>query len=466
MQVIEEERVAPYGCLSKNSLGRSREHTAPDIRSEFQRDRDRIIYSHSFYRLSGKTQVFMTPNNPYVSNRMTHTLQVAQIARTIARAVGLNEDLVEAIGLGHDAGHPPFGHRGEMVLDRLCRKYMGYGFKHHIQSVVMLERVERQGQGLNLTYEVKDGIICHSGEDKGGEVTPSKEATDLNAAITKGHFIPRQPYTLEGCVVKLCDKISYVGKDIEDAISSGLIERSDIPEECAKALGNTNGEIIGTLVNDIIDNFNNDVAKFKKEHGRLPHREDMKIRMSPDKAKALDTLIFDFNYKNIYLNKTNIRYSEQTEGIVKEIFERYLKELWSLKRTGMNIPLSKWNFDPTGHTARLYTESVRTIEAMLSDLEPGKWGTIEPMDTDKVVREVGEEDAAELLKDIRQLIIQDNAERYSGGTSSILFFLRGMKDDYIRNEASPDIARNALVSMTDDMALSTFEAMRIPKPIV
>ncbi len=448
-----------YGSLSKASVGRENtKRYKPDIRTNYARDRDRIIYSDSFYRLGGKTQVFMSPRNPHISNRMTHTLQVAQIARTIARALDLNEDLVEAIAMGHDVGHPPFGHRGEMVLDRLCREYLGRSFKHHVQSVHMLECVERNGRGLNLSYEVKDGIITHSGEDKGGVLTPSEEVTDWNLAISGEKEIKTNPYTLEGCVVRICDKIAYVGKDIEDAIRAGIIKRGEIPGPCARELGKTNGEIIDALVNDIINNFFEDRKKFKDKGGREPKKTEMRIRISPGLEKALDELIFQFNYESIYMSEVNMRYSEQTEGIIEELFNRYLKEAMGFKLSPDAVPID-WLFDDmSGETAEI---CMGEIEAVLFKREENwtKWPA------SPVIMEALEGKDSGLLKDMRLFLIKNEIRQYQGGFSSILYFLRDMDEGYIRTMPSAAIVRDAIISMTDDIALAAFEAMRIPRPV-
>ena len=218
----EDSLLSPFACRSAQSRGRARQEKECDIRTPFQRDIDRIVYSKAFRRLKHKTQVFLQPEGDHYRTRMTHTLEVSRIARTIARALDLNEDLTEAIALGHDLGHTPFGHAGERMLAQL----MPEGFAHYQQSVRVVDRLEKNGQGLNLTWEVRYGILCHT---KG---TPAA--------------------TLEGQVVRLADHIAYINHDIEDALRGGVIFPMDIPLEVSNVLGFTHGDRINTLVHDAI----------------------------------------------------------------------------------------------------------------------------------------------------------------------------------------------------------------------
>ena len=220
----EKEYLSPYAMLSMDSQGRLKDEEQCDIRPVFQRDRDRIIHSKSFRRLKDKTQVFLTPEGDHYRTRLTHTLEVSQTARTIAKALKLNEDLVEAIALGHDLGHTPFGHAGERALDRVCP----LGFEHSRQSVRIVERLERKGQGLNLTYEVRDGILNHQ---------------------TVG-----TPHTLEGKVVRLSDKISYIHHDMDDAVRAGILTENDVPGEIRAVIGSTPSERLDHFVHDIVTN--------------------------------------------------------------------------------------------------------------------------------------------------------------------------------------------------------------------
>lgn len=220
----EKSLLCEKACLSCNSRGRSRPEAECSIRTCFQRDRDRIIHSQAFRRLKHKTQVFLSPSGDHYRTRLTHTLEVSQIARTIARALQLNEDLTEAIALGHDLGHTPFGHAGERALDKLC----SCGFKHYEQSVRVVERLEKNGNGLNLTDEVKNGILCH----------------------TKGE----EAYTLEGQIIRIADKIAYINHDIDDAIRAGVMAEEDIPLSLRMQLGMTKSQRINNMVLDVISN--------------------------------------------------------------------------------------------------------------------------------------------------------------------------------------------------------------------
>lgn len=227
----ERERFSKFASLSENSKGREKVEDECPLRTCYQRDRDRITHSKSFRRLKHKTQVFLSPEGDHYRTRLTHTLEVSQIARTAARALNLNEDLTEAIALGHDLGHTPFGHAGERALNDVSP----FGFKHYEQSVRMVEKLEKNGKGLNLTYEVKNGILCH----------------------THGHFAD----TLEGQIVRLADRIAYINHDIDDAIRAGVIKNEDIPKEITLSLGNTTSKRINCLVTSLVDNSANGSIK-------------------------------------------------------------------------------------------------------------------------------------------------------------------------------------------------------------
>jgi dGTPase len=224
IEQMEKNTLSSYACLSVNSKGRDKEEPQCDIRPVFQRDRDRILHSKSFRRLKNKTQVFLTPKGDHYRTRMSHTLEVSQNARTIAKALRLNEDLVEAIALGHDLGHTPFGHAGERVLNRLTEGR----FKHNEQSVRIVEKLEKDGEGLNLTWEVRDGILNH----------------EMNLT----------PATLEGRIVRLSDKIAYVNADFDDGIRAQLLREEDIPLELRRELGFDTKSRLDHLIHDIIIN--------------------------------------------------------------------------------------------------------------------------------------------------------------------------------------------------------------------
>ena len=218
----EEQMLSKYAFLTKNTRGRAKPCRPCESRTEFQRDRDRIIHSQSFRRLMYKTQVFLAPAGDHYRTRLTHTLEVTQIARTIARALFLNEDLTEAIALGHDLGHTPFGHAGEVVM----REQFSPDFSHNLQGVRVVERLENDGEGLNLTFEVRDGIACHSGST--------------------------MPQTLEGAVIRYADRIAYINHDIDDALRAGILKKDEIPKELRLILGEQHGERINTMVSSII----------------------------------------------------------------------------------------------------------------------------------------------------------------------------------------------------------------------
>ena len=222
-EAIEEQILSPYAALSKNSLGRDRDDDPCPIRTCYQQDRDRILHCKAFRRLKDKTQVFLAPQGAHYRTRLTHTLEVQQIARTVARALRLNEDLTEAIALGHDLGHTPFGHAGERVLNELCPE----GFNHYEQGIRVVERLEKDGKGLNLTKEVRDGILQHR--------------------------IDGNPMTLEGKVVQLCDKVAYINHDIDDAMRAGLLSEEMLPREYTTVLGHTVRERLDTMIHGIID---------------------------------------------------------------------------------------------------------------------------------------------------------------------------------------------------------------------
>jgi dGTPase len=227
-----EETLSPHAAKSKSSRGRLRWEEPCPIRTNFQRDRDRIIYSKAFRRLKHKTQVFVAPLGDHYVTRLTHTLEVSQIARTMARALNLNEDLAEAIALGHDLGHTPFGHIGEDVLNELYHA----GFRHSEQSLRVVDLLERDGQGLNLTWEVRDGILNHS-----------KGQVDI---LAEGWG---DVHTLEGQICKVADVVAYVNHDVEDAVRAGIIRQSDLPKDVVEILGHTHSHRINTLVDDIIE---------------------------------------------------------------------------------------------------------------------------------------------------------------------------------------------------------------------
>lgn len=286
-----------------------------DYRMNFAVDGDRILHSLAYSRYIDKTQVFYLVRNDHITHRMLHVQLVSKVARTIGRYLGLNEDLIEAIAIGHDIGHPPFGHDGERFLSALCRAHGIGEFHHNVQSVEFLERVERKGRGWNLCLQTLDGILCHDGETHDRKLAPNAGKTfaenerEMAEKISgKGAYLT--PMTLEGCVVRFSDTISYVGRDIEDAIRLGLIQRDDLPEHCVKRLGNTNGTIVYSLVTDVI---RNSVDK--------PY-----VAFSEEVSAAL-AFLKRFNYERIYTNPTFKADQDTIGSIFEQLFERYVADI-------------------------------------------------------------------------------------------------------------------------------------------
>ena len=272
-QMIEKQILSPYAALSAETLGRDRPEKECDLRTPYQRDRDRILHCKAFRRLKHKTQVFLSPEGDHYRTRLTHTLEVSQIARTIARALLLNEDLTEAVALGHDLGHTPFGHAGERALNELAPD----GFRHYEQSVRVVERLENDGRGLNLTKEVRDGILCH----------------------TRG----TEAFTAEGRIVRLADRIAYINHDIEDACRAGVITEKDIPESITKFLGSSKSQRISTLIRSVVENT-----------------REGNLRMDPDVKGAFDEL-HDFMYDRVYLNEYAKREEKKIPHLVEALYE-------------------------------------------------------------------------------------------------------------------------------------------------
>lgn len=279
-QIYEEKErksLSPYAVQSVNTKGRKVKEEKCHIRTDFQRDRDRILHCKTFRRLAHKTQVFISPEGDHYRTRLTHTLEVAQIARTISRALNLNEDLTEAIALGHDLGHTPFGHAGEHALQKLTNNK----FEHNIHSLRIVEHIEKNGQGLNLTYEVRDGILNHQ---------------------TKGN-----PSTLEGRVVQYSDKIAYINHDIDDAIRGDVIREEDLPKEAIAILGNSFGERINTLITDIISNSTGTNT----------------VIMSEDVFKAYNKLR-SFLFKKVYIGSDAKGQENKARHIVTQLYSYYI----------------------------------------------------------------------------------------------------------------------------------------------
>jgi len=273
---IQAETLSPYAMLAQNSRGRETPVEPCQIRTAFIRDRDRILHSKSFRRLKHKTQVFLSPQGDHYRTRLTHTLEVSQIARTISRALRLNEDLTEAIAMGHDLGHTPFGHSGEDVLNEL----LPGGFEHNEQSLRVVEKLENEGEGLNLTFEVRDGILHHK-----------KNGT---------------PATLEGKVVSLADRIAYINHDIDDAIRAGILHESDLPRDAVRVLGDSHGKRINSMILDVV------TQSFGKPT----------VQMSAPVFEQFDALR-DFMFEHVYKNSKAKSEEEKAKRLVRELFAYY-----------------------------------------------------------------------------------------------------------------------------------------------
>lgn len=278
LMLREDVTLSVHATKSRMSKGRSYELTPCDLRTDFQRDRDRIIHSKSFRRLMHKTQVFLSPEADHYRTRLTHTLEVTQIARSIARALRLNEDLCEAAALGHDLGHTPFGHAGERVLRRVYNK----NFSHNEQSLRVVEKLENNGKGLNLTYEVKDGILHHTG-GSGPASTP------------------------EGSIILLADRIAYINHDIDDACRAGILSENDLPKELRELLGGSHGKRIDTMIRSVVK------ASFDSAY----------IKMEPDIQAATDKLR-EFLFERVYTNPTAKGEEKKAEELLEALYDHFV----------------------------------------------------------------------------------------------------------------------------------------------
>ncbi len=273
----EDAFLSKFATKSKNTKGRAYFEEPCQMRTEFQRDRDRIIYSKAFIRLKNKTQVFFSPEGDHYMTRLTHTLDVCQIARSLARGLTLNEDLAEAIALGHDLGHTPFGHAGERVLNKLCP----YGFEHNKQSLRVVEVLEKDGQGLNLTFEVKDGILNHK--------------------------ISGNPSTLEGKCVSLADRIAYLNHDVDDAVRANLISANDLPKNVKEVLGLTSRQRINRMISSILE------TSFDKDY----------VEVGDDVKQAM-TELRDFMFERVYFRKDALLQEERASNMISATYDYFL----------------------------------------------------------------------------------------------------------------------------------------------
>jgi dGTPase len=277
----EAEFLAPEATRSYPARRRVEETDSP-LRTPFQRDRDRIVHCKAFRRLKHKTQVFIAPEGDHYRTRLTHTLEACGIARTVARALGLNEDLTEAIGLGHDLGHPPFGHTGEDALDAALRERCGAGFRHNVHSLRVVEVLEREGRGLNLTEQVRDGILNHTGSDR--------------------------PATLEGRIVKLVDRVAYINHDIDDALRAGILVPQDLPAAEIELLGPAGSARIDTLVRDIVERSRpaGDIVQSEEVGGAM-----LRLRK--------------FMFDRVYLGEAARGEQERARGAIRGLFDHYMR---------------------------------------------------------------------------------------------------------------------------------------------
>ena len=345
--LLKEKNLSKYACKDEDAIRLIDELDENEIRPNFYHDIDRIIHSLAYTRYVGKTQVFSYNANDHISNRMVHVQLVSKIARTIGRALNLNEDLIEAISLGHDIGHTPLGHTGEYILNEISLKKTNTMFNHNIQSVRVFKDVEKNGKGLNLTIQTLDGIMCHNGEILSPVYEPKKKTKeefldDYNKSYTDKETLKKlRPMTLEGCVVRISDVIGYLGRDIEDAINLGVLDRNEIPENIKNVLGTTNKEIVNTIILDIISN------SLDKPY----------IKMSDEVFKAVFDLK-EFNYKNIY-SKANTK--EQLEEYRFGMNALFLEIMNDLTYNNENSDIYKIYLDYMSKEYKENTDQARII---------------------------------------------------------------------------------------------------------
>ena len=290
LETQERETLSPFATLSSGTKGRERPISPDDMRTEFQRDRDRILHCKSFRRLKGKTQVFLSPQGDHYRTRLTHTLEVTQVARTLSRALRLNEDLAEAIAMGHDLGHTPFGHAGEDALDHIIEG----GFEHRVQSRRVVEVLENGGDGLNLTWEVRDGIEHHSGKVR--------------------------PQTLEGCCVHLADRIAYINHDIDDSLRAGVLREEELPAHAIRRLGQTHGARVGTMIESVVRNS----------------MDRDEVAMEPDVWDALMELR-TFMFERVYSRDWAASECRKTKHIITELVGFYMEHPQQLPNEYLEI---------------------------------------------------------------------------------------------------------------------------------
>jgi dGTPase len=330
----EKNFMSPFGCLSAESKGRVRTDAPCPIRTVFQVDRDRIVYSNAFRKLKHKTQVFLAPLGEQYRTRLTHTLEVAQIARTIGRAMHLNEDLAEAIALGHDLGHPPFGHGGEVALQEIYSR----DFSHQIHSLRVVDVLEHNGEGLNLTLEVRDGILKHS---KG-----------------YGKIIPDDPnemaFTTEGRVTRVADIMAYLNHDLDDAILSGIIREDQVPEACTKILGHTHSQRATTMIKDLI--YNSDVRA-----------GELHLHMSDEVYSAMSSLR-QFLYQHVYRSPRVHNEYIKAKKILTELFTYFMENSDCLDKELSRMGMAKCNHENQPHARKVCDFIVSLTDSHAMDL--------------------------------------------------------------------------------------------------
>ena len=352
----EAKRLSVLATLTKNATRRkNEEHEDTDYRQDFSIDVDRILHAHAYARYIDKTQVFYLIKNDHITHRVLHVQLVSKIARTIGRFLHLNEDLIEAVALGHDIGHAPFGHDGERYLAELCQTHGIGSFQHNVQSVQFLDKVERKGIGWNLCLQTLDGILCHDGEVHNKMLQPQADKTFeiLDQELKDKATDPQTtlvPMTMEGCVVRMADTIAYVGRDIEDAIRLNLIKRSDLPQSSVQILGKTNGTIVFNLVTDVIQ------TSFQKKY----------VAFSSAVSEALKQLK-QFNLEYIYLNPKVKTHSLKLKDLFEFLFETYISDIKRQDDTSVIFNRFLYGMSPAymeGHTS---AEIVRDFIAGMTD---------------------------------------------------------------------------------------------------
>ncbi|GBC92003.1 Deoxyguanosinetriphosphate triphosphohydrolase-like protein [bacterium HR15] len=324
LEQLERETLAPYAAKSSQSRGRPVPEPPDPVRTAFQRDRDRIIHCKAFRRLKHKTQVFLDPEEDHYRTRLTHTLEVAQIARTISRALRLNEDLTEAIALAHDLGHPPFGHTGEEALDAIVRHYVPHGgFRHYEQSLRVVDVLEKDGQGLNLTHEVREGIVGHS-----------KGRADLSQAESE------KTTTLEATVVRIADRIAYLNHDLDDGMRAGLLTSDDLPRDLIEFLGHTHSQRIARMVMDVVEQSDGKPI----------------VQLSPAMLEAMNRMK-EFMFERLYHHPRVLAEREKMRTIISQLFEYYMEHPDALPT----------NFRPREPSTEAHAQSVCDYIAGMTD---------------------------------------------------------------------------------------------------